>query len=242
MKILDYERLLGSPEIKALFYGAMVETFGRNEIPPTVSVVAGLPIELLKGSQGRQTATKVREWMVGRHEWEMGRDKLHTTVSDVAITSQPAGALMDYMLDDSGNTVNVPKEIGIISVGFNTTEILVVEGKQVNQSMSNGGTHGVRRLLELCDPNNQYTLGELDRLMRSNALDVKPNIEIWAREVKGAIEREWGTRWHRFDKIVMVGGGSIILRSHLGFNGKAVWPDDPITSIARGLWKSSQRG
>lgn len=239
---LDYDRLLSGPEIKALFYGAMTDAFGKKGIPPHVSVIAGMPIETLKGSEAQKTSAKLKKWLVGNHKWQMGRDKLSVTVEDAKITNQAAGALFDYLLDDGGQVVNDPKqEIGILSIGFNTTEILVIDNQKTNQRLSNGDTHGVRRLLELCNPEN-YTLGELDAKRMTGVLDLKNNVEIWASEVKGAIERTWGTNWKRFDRLIMVGGGSIILRNHLPFDGKAIFPNDPILSIARGLWKLSQKG
>ena len=41
--------------------------------------------------------------------------------------------------------------------------------------------------------------------------------------------------------VILVGGGAILLKHSLPyfFKGKAILPDDPIQSIARGLWKLS---
>lgn len=67
--------------------------------------------------------------------------------------------------------------------------------------------------------------------------DDPATLPIWGREVSGAIEHAWGRSWRRFARVVVVGGGAIILNGQLAFAGKAAVPDDPVLAIARGLYK-----
>jgi hypothetical protein len=81
----------------------------------------------------------------------------------------------------------------------------------------------------------------LDTLLRANKLDITQALPIWEREVTGEIEKRWGKAWRRFTAVILVGGGAILLRNSFPyfFNGKGILVDDPVQSIARGLWKLS---
>lgn len=244
---LDYDRLTGSPEIMAIFYGAMTNYIKKNgPLQEPVNLLVGMPLEPLSGDveQARAVAGQVRNWMRGSHEWTANGSDHQLTVDNVKITGQATGALFDYLLDDNGAFIparkgHVKKELGIVSVGFNTVELLVVQNSAPVQRFTTGKTSGVRRLLELVDGQGLYSLGELDTQLRAGSLDVKDALPIWAREVTGQIERTWGRQWRRFAGIVAVGGGAVLLQDELTgkFNGKLTMPADPVLSIARGLYK-----
>jgi len=71
--------------------------------------------------------------------------------------------------------------------------------------------------------------------------EVKQALPIWSREVNGEIEKRWGLSHRRFAKVLVVGGGALLLKEALTlqFGHKAFVPNDPVLSIARGLWKLS---
>jgi len=248
---LDYDRLTGAPEMRALFYGALTEYAARypqlSEAP--LEIIVGLPLEPLAGEQGRETVNAVKRWLTGSHSWtaeQAGETvSLAVTVEEVKVTSQPVGALFDYLLNDEGRLMAARKpalkgEVGIISVGFNTVELLVVRDRTPLEDMSTGDTLGVRRLLELADGGERlYSLGQLDAMLRSGNLDVKQALPVWEREIMGLIERTWGRYWRRFQAVLIVGGGAVLLSRTLPmrFAGKAFVPDAPVLSIARGLYK-----
>jgi hypothetical protein len=79
----------------------------------------------------------------------------------------------------------------------------------------------------------------MDIMLRSGQLDISQALPVWQREVMGVIERQWGNSWRRFQTVLIMGGGAVLLRSTLPFkfNGKAFVPDQPVMSIARGLYK-----
>ncbi|MEM7124982.1 MAG: hypothetical protein AAF702_01565 [Chloroflexota bacterium] len=251
---LDYSRLTQSPEITALFYGAMTEymqTYG--EIDQPISIIAGLPLEMMGEDNAKESADAIRKWMKGEHTWDANGTSYQITVANVKASSQPVGALMDFLLNEEGGYQPGRKslakdKIGVISVGFNTIEILLMESSKVVHRMSNGSTFGVRRLLELLNPERLYSLGELNVMMRAGNLDLSEALPVWQQQVLGEIEKLWGKEWKRCKRIIIVGGGSIILGDKLWskFQGKAHLSDDPVQSISRGLYKmlvkSSKRG
>ncbi|NLW72832.1 MAG: hypothetical protein GXY37_08115, partial [Chloroflexi bacterium] len=121
------------------------------------------------------------------HIWKANDQEHHLNVTEVRVTSQPAGALFDYVLDDEGKIVPerrtaYTQEVGIVSIGMNTTELLVVREKVPVQRFTGDSTTGVRRLLELVNGQQLYSLGELDTLLRANKLDISQALPIWERE------------------------------------------------------------
>ena len=252
---MNHERFTGTPEMRALVYGALgqylakIETQAEAESPDldlNLSLTVGLPIEVLTGDEEtvKATVAAVRRWSEGAHAWEADGHAYVVAVQNVTVTLQPAGALYDYLLDDTGAFIPARKahfgaEIGVVSVGMNTVEALLVRAGKIVPGETHGARLGVRRLLELCNPNELYTLGELDSQLRAGKLDVTTALPIWASEVMGLLERRWGAKHRRFAAVILVGGGVKLLRQQLAlrFGGKAYITDDPVLATARGLYK-----
>jgi hypothetical protein len=248
---MDHERFTGTPEMCALVYGALSQYLelvaAKAEAESLdLNLTIGLPIEALTGAEEavKATATAVRRWIEGAHAWEADGKTYAVTVQSVTVTLQPAGALYDYLLDETGVFIPGRKahfgaEIGVISIGMNTLEVLLTRAGKIVPGETHGARLGVRRLLELCNPGELYTLGELDGQLRTGKLDVSIALPIWASEVMGLLERRWGAKHRRFAAVILVGGGVRLLRQQLAlrFSGKAYIPDDPVLATACGLHK-----
>lgn len=242
------DRILGTPEFRALLYGLLTKVIQQNdEINTPITIICGLPIDLLSGEEATKNVVDIKHWLRAEHKWKANDRDYKVTIEEVRVTSQPAGALFDYILDDEGKIIpekqfTYTKEVGIISIGMNTVELLVIRNKAVIQRFSAGCTSGVRRLLEIVNDRNLYSIGEMDSLLRSSNLDISQALPIWEREVAGQIEKYWGKTWKRFSSIVIVGGGAILLKNSLlyYFQGKAYIPENSVMSIAQGLYKLGQ--
>jgi len=245
IEALDFERLNGTPEMRALFCGALtrhMQAYGPFTAP--LRVMVGLPIEMLTGESAQTHTNAIQQWLKGTHTWSADGHPQQIEIAEVKVTSQAAGALFDYLLDETAQLVperkaHFKKEIGIVSIGFNTLELLLVREKAPVQRFTTGATVGVRRLLELVNPERLYSFGELDTRLRAKQLDVSAALPVWEREIVGVIEQCWGKAWRRFAVILVVGGGALLLQNTLPlrFNGKAIIPTDPVLAIARGLFK-----
>lgn len=244
---LDVERFNGTPEMLALFYGAMTDyqaKFGQFVKP--LSLMVGLPQEILTKERKEQTIADVNRWMRGKHQYTVNGETRIVAVENVRITSQPFGGLSDYLLDDFGKFIPERKkaatsEVGIISVGFGTVELLAVRGREQLQRFTSGNSSGVRRMLEILNSDGLYSLGEMDIQLRAGQLDTSKALPVWEREVTGIVEKQWGKAWRRFNAVLLMGGGAILLKDlPLKFNGKGYRPDEPVMSIARGLYKLTQ--
>lgn len=238
----------GAPGVRAVTYAAMhayMETYGVHLRDVTVYV--GLPHTALDADNAPETITGIKTWLRGEHRWNVDGMPCVATIADVFVTAQSAGALYDYLLDDDGEfrpgmaqRYRVG-EIGVMSIGMNTVEMMATEAREVVQNFTGGDTCGVRRLLEMTDPANLYTRGELDIKLRRGGLDISETLPAWLSDIDGYRERKWGRAWRRFNPIIVVGGGLLIpgVREHLlaKMNGRAHIPDDPVGSVARGIGK-----
>jgi hypothetical protein len=250
---LDFDKLTGAPEMRALVYGALAAyqaQYGPFDGP--ISLMVGLPLQMMTGEDAREYQKAVKGWLLGEHEFTVDGMTHCVEVEAVRQTTQALGALFDYVLDDRGKLVQdrgsvLLEEVGVVSVGFNTIEILAIRDRVAEEGLTRGSTRGVRRLLELVNHQGLYSLGEADERLREGKLkaELKTALPIWAQEVRGEIERVWnrdGQKIHkRFARVLVVGGGALLLQDALTaqFGMKAWVPSDPVISIARGLWKLS---
>jgi hypothetical protein len=238
---LDFDRLTGSPELLALFYGA-VARFGLAT--EQVTLIVGLPIHTLMGDEARSTQQAVRDAFRREHAWKADGQNYCLLVDSVLTTSQPVGTMFDYLLDESGSMSAQRRlvfegELGVMGIGMNTLDLLVVRNGSPVQRFTAGDTLGVRRLLALADRDAAYSLAELDMQLRAGVLDIAHACPLWQSELFGFIEKRWGSTFRRFSKIVVAGGGASILREPLlrHFREKIHIPDDPIIATARGLYR-----
>jgi hypothetical protein len=238
---LDFERLTGSPEMMALWYGALTKLGVPSE--PT-GLIVGLPIHVLMGDSASQTQQAVRGALRGIHSWIADGQEMRLVVDSVRITSQPVGAMFDYLLTDQGQmlasrSAAFAGEIGVLGIGMNTLDLLVVRKGSPVERFTAGETLGVRRLLEIMSGSGGYSLAERDAMLRSGALQTGEARDIWRSEVIGFIERQWSSAFQRFRVVVACGGGSILLKEALlgRFKERLFMADDPIVATARGLHK-----
>jgi len=242
---LDVDRFNGTPEMEALLHGSLTryqQRYGKFSTP--LSVVVGLPNEALTGDLAEQNVETVKRWVRGTHIWSADGEPFSVEIADVKAASQVTGGLFDYLLDGEGNFISERKgafnsEVGIITIGFGTVELMVVRNREIVQRFTSGAASGVRRLLELINGKRLYSLGEMDMQLRTGQLDISTALPVWEREVTGVIEKQWGTAWKRFAAVLIMGGGAILLKDSLPhrFNGRAYMPDEPVQAIARGLYR-----
>jgi hypothetical protein len=230
---LDFDRLIGSPEMRALVYGAWsryMQEHGTFEAP--LSVMVGLPLQTM-GEDMKDYRKAMKSWLTGTHSWRADGVSYGVVVERVRLTSQPVGALFDFVMDDKCQSVPerrsaLTDEVGVLSVGFNTLEFMLIENQAATERFTGGEKLGVRRLLELLNPKSSFSLGELDVKLRNGNLKYREKLPIWAREVNGAIERVWGDALDRF---------AVVLGDQLYLRGKGMTAVEPVMSIAHGLWK-----
>jgi hypothetical protein len=239
---LDYERLTGSPEMKALVYAALATQDTSEDNP--IALMVGLPLGLAAGDESKRRIDAVKAWLTGAHVWKADKREHVAVVERVGCVSQAHAAYLDWLLNDDGKPMGRPvkgREIAVISVGFNTIEMVVLRDNQAVSRFVAGEKLGVRRFLELVNEGRRglFSLGELDIRLRSGGLNEPAAQGKWAAQVHGHIERTWSDAAGRFDHVIAVGGGSLLLRDALVdlFGNRLIESDEPVLSVARGLYK-----
>lgn len=239
---LDYDKLAGSPEMKALVYAALTSQNTSEDDP--LSLMVGLPLGLATGDDSRKRVDAVKLWLAGAHVWKADRREHVAVVERVGCVSQAHAAYLDWLLNIDGKPAGRPvkgAEIAVISVGFNTIEMVVLRDNQAVSRFVAGEKLGVRRFLELVNEGRRglFSLGELDIKLRNGALDEPSALSKWSAQVHGHIERTWSEAAQRFDHVIAVGGGALLLRNALIdlFGARLIESDEPVLSVARGLFK-----
>lgn len=215
--------------------------------PRAVNLWIDLPIATLMGAEASTTQKSVQEFFSGAHHWLADGVQQEIDVGNVVVAPQPVGAMFDYLLTENGEMpadkkLLFKKELGILGIGMNTVDLLAVNAGVPVERFTAGKNIGVRRLLDLTNRDGLYSLAERDDQLRAGTLDISTAQPVWAREVLGLIEQTWESQFKRFAAIIIVGGGSLLMRDELlrRFSGQAVTVDDPVISTARGLYKYAQ--
>jgi len=208
------------------------------------TLLVGLPLAALSGDAKTETQAAVRDFLSGAHTWQADHEARTLQIDQVVPAPQPVGALFDFLLDTDGKMPADKRklfagEVGVLGLGMNTVDLLAVDGGQTVERFTAASQLGVRRLLELTNRDGLYTIAEMDAKLRTGKLDTTKALPLWADEVKGFIDREWGAAWQRFSAVVCVGGGAVLLRDMLArkFGPRAQFSDDAVLSTARGLYK-----
>jgi hypothetical protein len=243
---LDHERQAGSPELRAVLYAALSEYQAKRggKLRGQVRLGVALPNALLMGDQAEQNKARAKAWLHGEHCWRADGRVQIATIDDVRVTTQGVAAMFDYLLDPAGAWIPdragaMRKEIGVISIGFDTIELTVVRDRVQYPALTSGEKQGARRLLELADPQGLTPISLLEPELRAGRLDVSEILPVWSSKVLGLIDRVWGKSWKRFAAIVVVGGGAVLLQDEIAryFVGRANIPAAPTLAVARGLYK-----
>lgn len=238
---MDYDKLATAPEMRALLYA----TLSKLSLSPKddIALYVGVPLGFLTGDDFAARIASLKGWMIGAHQWEDGRRERSANVVSVGVMSQPQAAYLDHAKSEDGadKAAALEGEIGVISIGFNTIELLAFKDGRANKRFAHASRSGVRRLLEMTNRKlgGFYSVAELDARLRAGDLDVAPSLNDWHSEIKRVIDEGWSDEHNRFVAIAPVGGGVSFAMPALKsvFDGRLMPASDPVMSISRGLLK-----
>lgn len=199
-----------------------------------IKLVAGLPI-----SQYQKFKDQLASALTGDHKVAMidrsgERHDNVVSISEVRVVPQPFGSLLTQMLGDRGEVVNprfLTEKIGIVDVGFRTTDYMIADRTRFSQRGSGTAEAGIssafsvvsEKLKEESEINVElYRLFEaVDRgfiRIRGKKFDLSKLSEGAFGHLATAIANEanriWADDWD-MDAILLTGGGGAVLGSHL---------------------------
>jgi hypothetical protein len=207
----------------------------------------GLPVPLM--ASGARYETVKRDLVSGYrclHQFTVGKDLYEVTVHKIATLAQPVGAYLDWALDSNARLRRGAREarVAILDIGMFTLHLYVVCDRKVEPRFTAGEELGVHRLLDRLD--RHVDLEEMDADLRAGKLRPDPAaVNSWLAEILGVVEQTWEDDLERFDVLLPVGGGALLLGEQLrealtdrGANVAVL--SDPVTANVRGLSKSAE--
>ncbi|MCK4536459.1 MAG: ParM/StbA family protein [Desulfuromonadales bacterium] len=227
---LDQDQFIGKfAKVLALTAAArMVKGF----VP--INLVTGLPI----GSY-RKHKDDLAKLLVGEHKVVLinadgQRDEKSISINKVRVIPQPFGSLFNLMLNDLGEMGDkrlVRDKIGLIDVGFRTSDYTISDKMRYSERGSRTTDSGIARAFNVIATKLRESSGvniELYRLyeaidegsikIRGKVYDLKTLTEQvfgqLATTVANEVDRLWVDDWD-IDAMVITGGGGAVLAKHL---------------------------
>lgn len=234
---------------------SMVE---RNE---PVRVVTGLPI-----SYYRRHRDELSRILTGKHAVTLtdhqGKPReVPVNISHVRVIPQPFGSLFNQMMNNMAEVTDkrfVQEKIGVIDVGFRTSDYTVADKTRYSERASRTTESGISKAFGLIAGKLKENTGtniELYRLydavakgsikIRGKLIELKPLTESafnkLATAIAGEVERFWMDDWD-IDLVIITGGGGAVLAPYLQplLQGEIMTLDpstDARLNNVRGYWK-----
>jgi plasmid segregation protein ParM len=226
-----------------------------------VNLVTGLPIgyyrqhkdELARILQGEHKVTLIDA--AGRRQEKV------ININKVRVIPQPYGSMFNLMLNDLGDLGDkrlVKEKIGIIDIGFRTSDYTIADKMRYSERGSRTTDSGIARAFNIIATKLREKSGigvELYRLydavergsikIRGMEYDLKAPTELvfgqLAAAVANEVDRLWADDWD-MDAMVITGGGGAVLAKYLQPLLKGhVLPVDPSKDArlcnVQGYWK-----
>ncbi len=227
---LDQEQFIGK-FAKALALTAAARMV-KGFVP--INLVTGLPI----GSY-RKHKEELARLLVGEHKVALigadgKRDEKSISINKVRVIPQPFGSLFNLMLNDLGEMGDrrlVRDKIGLIDVGFRTSDYTVSDKMRYSERGSRTTDSGIARAFNVIATKLREKSGvnvELYRLyeaidegsikIRGKVYDLKALTDQvfsqLATAVANEVDRLWVDDWD-IDAMVITGGGGAVLAKYL---------------------------
>jgi hypothetical protein len=261
---MDFARLSTGPEIRALLYATLASLLESGQ-KHKISIIFALPVNvMLDNSLARKALRELRSWVIGIHIFEVNEKKYHIEVIALDIFAQPGGGHLAWLLNDEGKIVRPISDIKslktIVDIGFNTNDVLTIQGSEIIGRHTGGNTAGIRRAAEqlIRDIKDEYdvTLSrhQADEYLRAKKpvfscaqgdMDISPIVDqalsVASASIGDFLETLLGNG-NQFRHMFFTGGGSALIKNELlqRYPLAQVLPN-PVFANALGLARYARR-
>ena len=216
-----------------------------------IRVITGLPVDYQK-TQRSNLEQRLRE----THAVVFNGQLQRTFVREVKVIPQPMGIFFHHYLDESLNPTDPRwkrQRVGIVDIGYGTTDIAVVDGGQYIDEYSRSSNLAMSRLTRLVsnavyrDINHRWETHEIDEAIRNGFVRLRGrNISIieqiaeCRRNLSDQLSHWLETEWPDYDKMDMIllgGGGGSALYHHLSKSFHVKLVEDPQQAVVKGYKK-----
>lgn len=208
--VLDTNRLLGGPKVKALFYGALTAIIhNRGAFDSPLAVCVGTPVGI-----DRAGRTQVESWLAGVHTWIADGVPMGATVQHAHTIPQTSAAVFEYVLQPNGarDKTREPKPGQTLLAVSGGLWDLQIEGRQWDgkawvemPAVTHNWTYGAAELYRKFPRASTRTIGAMDQAHLAGGLDDEAAREMWAGEVFQLLDDAVGA-WDDFDLVIPYGG------------------------------------
>ena len=199
-----------------------------------INLVSGLPIIYFKEKKNAFT-----EILKGKHEIIFTQPDGKTvrkliSIDKICMLPQPIGSALNMVLNDDGKLIDqdlAKKKIGVIDIGFRTTDITILDHLQYIDRGSRTLDTGISKAFSIISnklrerSNTNVELFRMYQAAESGSIKIKGQEynfssirdQVYARLaelIASEIERLWAEDWD-IDKILFTGGGSMVLAQFL---------------------------
>lgn len=198
------------------------------------NIVTGLPVGFFT-----ETKQALNQLFKGRQNVALKRnqqpDQEYTVmVNEVKILPEPFGSLFDLILDYTGNIVDenlAASKVGIIDVGFRTTDYIVVDNLENIDRLSGSSNTALSTAYVLISEllKEEFKISkpiyQLDQVIRSGEIRIsgktynldeikKHAFSVVAEKLITEINSLWINKWE-LDMVFITGGGGVALAEYL---------------------------
>jgi plasmid segregation protein ParM len=230
---------LDSVTYRALVIQALAPYPGQTPL----RVITGLPVRYI---EDRGVLAKVIR-------------SLHKGIKSLIVIPQPFGTFLDLILDEQGGDAGSPladQTVGIVDLGFFTTDFLLVDRLQPQSERMTGlelGLSTVCRRLEQ-DLHERFRLSlrlhQVDQVLRTKQIRVRGQIQDVSSLVEHRVDELARTLagWlshlrsdYGLDTLLLTGGGGRIVGDAMKEDLPVLTPTEPALANARGYWKYGKK-
>jgi len=217
-----------------------------SEADKPLGIVSGLPAGFFK-----ENSKQVAELLTGKHHIvfhhpDRTESKKTIYIKKIRMMPQPLGSFFNLLMDDSGKIINkdlARQKVGIIDIGFRTTDISIFDRLEYIDRGSATMDTGIAKSFNIIAGKLQEKSGiriELYRLydavetgvikMRGqeyNISKIKDQVFSQSAEtIANDVERLWSNDWD-IDAIILTGGGGMALSKYLNplITGNIILPE-----------------
>jgi len=228
---LDQERLI-TDFVKIMALTAAGCSSSERDI--STNVVSGLPVAYFKEHHKRFAKLLTGQHKIIYHQPDGTEIHKQIYIEKVRMMPQPLGSFFDILLDENGQIVNeviTGQKVGIIDIGFQTTDYTVFDNLRYIDRGSTTMETGISKFFRVIAGKLQEKSGinvEPFRLydavengiikMRGQEYDIsKIRDSVFSQAadiIAGDADRLWTDEWD-IDTIILTGGGSMKLSKYL---------------------------
>ncbi|MDH3346588.1 MAG: ParM/StbA family protein [Desulfobulbaceae bacterium] len=199
-----------------------------------VNIVTGLPVGFYREYNKRLATMLKGQHEITLHKCDGSSEDRRINIPNLRIIPQPLGSIFNLLMNEYGKITNrelVKQKIGVIDIGFRTTDFCIFQGLQYIQRGSSTSDTGISESFrviakKLHEENNvNIELYRLYNAIQTGFIKIRGKeynisklrdaaFEHSANVIAADIARLWADDWD-IDLIIISGGGSMELAKYL---------------------------